>query len=61
MKLALFSAVLLCFALTSSSGNQKKHLIEESKINNTIQYNLNSPKQNSKKTAFFKSCAKYSL
>ena len=61
MKLALFSAVLLFFALTLSSGNQKKHLIEESKINNKNQYNFNSPKRNSKKAAFFKSCAKHNL
>ena len=53
MKLALFSAVLLCFGLTSGSGNQKKHLKEESKINNIIQCNLNSLKKNNKKAAFF--------
>ena len=53
MKLGLFFAVLLFFGLTSSSGNQKKHSIEESKINNIIQYNLNSLQQNDKKAAFF--------
>ena len=44
MKLALFSAVLLFFALRPSSGNQKKRLIEEGKINNSIKFKLSQAK-----------------
>ena len=61
MKLALFCAVLLFFALTSSSGNQKKHLIEESKTNNIIQYNLNSFKQKDKNWLFLRVVLKTSF